>query len=169
MILAVDHANKLLRKEAHLHERPVVQLTSLMYNMNRNKKSKSLVEKDLYQFASIEDLELPDGKFGASMLRAINENLFPNWGLFVYKDLARSADSVAPQVYAAMCSDVVVLAPEYDGVYLSGLYLISESAGGTKRQLITNDNTIYTVEIPKAKVKYVAEQISLRVVHCRAI
>lgn len=146
-----------------------MQLTALTYNMNRGKKSKALSDKDLYQYASREDLDLPDGRFGAAMLKAIDNDLFPNWGLFIYKDLAKSADKIAPEVLIGLCSDALVLAPEYDGTHLSGLYIITESASGNVRQLVTNDNTVYTVEIPKTSIKYVAEQHTLRVLQCHQL
>lgn len=139
-------------------ERPIAQLTSIMYNANRGKKTKPISPSDLYQYASQEDLNLPSGQFGRAMERAISESLFPSWALFTYKDLAKSASGVCPDEYIALCDDVCVLAPQVDGGVLRGLVIAQESSGNKVRQLASPSGAIYTVRMPKVPTKFVAEE-----------
>lgn len=150
-------AHKLLLREAHIAERPLAQLTAITFNVNRGKKTKPIKPEDLYHYATADDINLPKGRFGASMLRAVEEKMFPRWGLFAYKPLSQSASGVAPEEYIAVASDLCVLAPRSDGTHLTGMVLARESAGGKVRQLVSNDGTIYTVETPKIPTKFVAD------------
>lgn len=158
VIEAVQRGRKAVISQAHITERPIAQLTAILFNVNRGKKTKPVRPEELYQYASQEDLNLPSGRFGRAMERAISESLFPSWALFTYKELAKSAAGPCPEEYIALCDDVCVLAPEVDGGILHGLVIAQESAGNKVRQLVSPSGAIYTVRIPKVPTKFVAEE-----------
>ena len=158
VLTAIEYASKLLLREAHLAERPIAQLTSVLFNVNRGKKTKAVSPADLYQYATTEDQNLPAGRFGRAMQQAIKEHMFPSWALFVYKDLERSASGICPSCYIAVANDVCVLAPQVDGHVLTGLVIAQESASRKVRQLVTNDGVVYTIRLPEVPTKFVAEE-----------
>lgn len=158
VLSAVREAQRLQRREAHLAERPIAQLSSIVYNINRGKKTKPLRVSELFQYAAPEDLDLPEGRFGRSLERAISERVYPSWALFIYKEVIKGASGECPEVYIAQCQDVCVLAPEVNGMVLKGLIIAQESASEKVRQLVTPDGTIYVVKIPKIGTKLVAEE-----------
>lgn len=96
------------------------------------------------------------------MQKALGASLFPSWAFFVYKDLSEAgglADD-APSTFIATCDDVVVLGPQElnEGELLSGFFVLNEKASRKVRQIVTNENIVYTVEIPEIKVKYMADE-----------
>lgn len=151
-------AVKLQKKEAHISERPVAQLTSVLFNVNRGKKTKPIKPTDLYLYADAEDLNLPEGRYGRSMQAAIDAKLFPSWALFVYKELAQSAAGVCPDEYIAICEDVCILAPEVSGTVLKGLVIAHETASRKVRQVVSPSGTVYTIRLPEIPRKYVASE-----------
>lgn len=152
----------LQKQELHNHERPLAQLAALTYNINRGKKAKPLNLRDFCIYRSATDGSLPDWRYGASLLKAVEEKLFPSWAFFVYKDLRESAGSSdgAPEVFIASCSDVVVLGPEEfnDGQMLSGFFIVNESCSEKIRQIQTNNGVVYTIQLPKVEIKYMADE-----------
>lgn len=158
VLLAVNQAEKLVKREAHLAERPIAQLTSIIYNVNRGKKAKAVAASDLYQYASAEDKNLPAGRFGRAMQKAIEEDVFPSWALFVYKELNEAASGVCPGEFVACSDDVCVLAPEVDGHVLTGLVIAQESASNKVCHLQSPSGAVYTIKMPKVHTKFVADE-----------
>ena len=158
VVTAAHKIQKYMLQDAHIAERPIAQLTSVLYNINRGKKTKPVTPEQLYLYASRDDLNLPEGRFGVAMLHAIKQKLFPSWALFVYKELKDTAAGPLPDPYIAVCSDVIVLAPLAFGKTLSGLVITQESASNKIRQLATPDGTIYTVRMPPVTTKYMADE-----------
>lgn len=113
--------------------------------------------EQLYQYASRDDLGLPEGRFGASMLRAIDMGIWPSWALFTYSPLKQAASGPAAEPCIALANDVLVLAPQESEGLLSGLVVAQESASDKVRQLVAPDGTVYTVKVPKIHTKFVAD------------
>jgi hypothetical protein len=159
VLLAVQQANKLIQREAHYAERPIAQLSAIQLNkLSSKKNTKKFGLMDLCLYATKEDRNLPKGQYGAAMLKARDNSIFPSWALFIYKELAQAASGTAPEQYICTCEDVVVLAPTVEGTHLHGLVIAQETASNEIRQLVAPDGSTFTVQIPVISTKIIADE-----------
>jgi len=148
-----------VQREAHYAERPIAQLSAIQLNkLSSKKNTKKFSLMDLCLYATKEDRHLPKAKYGAAMLKARDNNIFPSWALFIYRELAQAASGAAPEQYIYSCEDVVVLAPIIEGTQLHGLVIAQETASNEIRQLTAPDGSTFTVQIPAVNTKIIADE-----------
>ena len=165
VVLAVMRGGESRKLSLHEIERPVASLAALMANQSRDAKKKK-EPYTLDQFCLYKPREaqnLPKYVYGSAAVQAIEKGLFPNWGLFCYKELAASASaSYKPRNSIAVSDDAIILHPtvEEDGV--RGLLIALESAGGMHRTFVDEKGQEYELAVPPIGTKVeAAENVKL--------
>jgi hypothetical protein len=109
-------------------------------NRDRKKSKKPFVLSDFYCYAIQDEVDSIDATPGAAAKKIIELGRFPNWALFVYKDLMKNADKGrAPNVLCYLSDNVIIIAPRITGTHCVGLVIALESASNRIVQLQTLD------------------------------
>ncbi len=165
MLDAVTKSQKIYHRRLHEAEIPTALQTSVIANQNRDpKKQKPFGYEDFSVYKPKEDLDLPEGRYGAAMLEAIRLELIPSWALFCYKELASSAKpDYAPSNPILVSCDAVLLHPSPVPGGYEGL-LIAREAAGNKCVLFKDcDGTEIRLNVPHVSTKVVAlEDVTLK-------
>lgn len=160
--------DKLRRQELHDMERPVAYLAyqNAEINRDKNKRRKPFSPDEFYYYASLEDRDLPEPRYGAAAKALMEREMFPTWALFVYKDLmTRAADALPPEVLCLMCDDVIVLAPSAEDGHVAGMMIAARTASQQVRELKSPCGQFTTVRLPNIEDKFVAiEDAQLRII-----
>lgn len=128
---AVTNANKLRFNELHENEVPLALLACQQAEINRDRKQrkKPYEMSDFYCYKSGDDKDSIDAPYGSASKRLIEMGMFPNWGLFVYKDLMKNADKAKPPEVLAYVSEwAIILAPRNMDDACKGLLIATEKA-----------------------------------------
>ena len=120
---------------------------------------------DFFLYESREDMNIPSSVYGAAALALIEMKKFPNWALFVYKDLKTAADGAPPKLLAFIGSDIIVLAPlQYDDK-VKGMVVCMESAYNQEREIVSPCGKSIKVQCVRGSGKYFAkENVELSVI-----
>lgn len=135
-------------------------LCSILANVNRDNKKKREPYNisDFFLYESKEDMNIPSSVYGAAAVALIEQKEFPNWALFIYKDLKMSADGQPPKILAYIGKDIMILAPiRYDDK-VKGMIVCMESAYGKSRKLKSPCGLEITVQCVKGSGKYFAKE-----------
>lgn len=129
--------------------------------MNRDKKKrrKPFSPDEFYYYQDLELRDLPEPKYGAAAKALIDRGLFPSWALFAYKDLqTRAGDALPPEFLCLQCEDAIILAPDIDGVVVTGMLLASGTASGQLREMRSPCGREVTIRLPELNGKFVADE-----------
>lgn len=157
---AILNTNELRRRELHENEIPISVLACQQAEMNRDrKKSKKPFElSDFYCYGSPDEIDTIDSRYGRAAMQLIALGKFPNWGLFVYKDLMKNATKGKdPSILCYSCDNAIILAPQIDEYKCNGMLIALESASGRILTLSNIDETHHIrVRMPILNGKTVA-------------
>lgn len=150
----------------HEAEIPVALQTSVIANQNRDPKrqKKAFGYEDFSVYKPREDLDLPDGHYGAAMLEGIRLGLMPSWTLFCYKELVSSASQdYVPSDPLLVSTDAVLLHPMAVPGGYEGLLIAREAAGGKRLTFKNSKGDSFKLTVPPVNTKIVAmEDVTLR-------
>lgn len=120
---------------------------------------------DFFLYESKEDMNIPSSVYGAAAIAMIEERRFPNWALFVYKDLRMSADGPPPKLLGYIGKDILILAPIHYDDKVKGMVVCMESAYGQIREMVSPCGSSIKVRSPRGQGKYFAtENLELEVI-----
>lgn len=150
----------------HQAEIPVALQTAVIANQNRDpkKQRKPYTYEDFSVYKPREDLDLPDGHYGAAMLAAISLGLMPSWALFCYKELTSNAtQGYAPSEPIFVSEDAVLLHPVPVPSGYEGLLIARESAGNRSIVFKNSKGESIRLNVPHISTKVVAiEDVTLK-------
>lgn len=151
------------QEELHENERPTALLTSVFINANRNpKKSKPVKYEDYCFYVPASLRNLPNAEYGSAAMRLMNQEQFPGWALFIYKDLKTVATSLAPPRLALRAQDALILAPAIKDGVVKGMLVAQETAFGQWVEMTDDDGDKFLVQMPMLSGKVTAlEDIEL--------
>lgn len=158
---AVIELSELRRSEMHDIERPIAYLAFQNAEINRDpkKKRQPFLPEDFYFYGDRSLEKLPDAKYGAAALELIKKELYPSWGLFIYKELkARAGNAVAPERLCLRCEDAIMLAPQFDGRIVKGMLIAQQSASNQHRQMTDEAGQQWNIRMPIIKAKIEATE-----------
>lgn len=147
-------------RRLHEAEAPVSLLCSVLANVNRDSKKKRepYEMSDFFLYESREDMNIPSSVYGAAALALIDMKQFPNWALFIYKDLRTAADGPPPKLLAFIGQDAMILAPmEYDDK-VKGMIVCMETAYGEVRELRSPCGRVIKARFIRGSGKYYAQE-----------
>jgi hypothetical protein len=149
----------MLQVELHHQERPIALQTQLLANVNRDQKRQRKPHQleDFFLYQPREEKDLPVGRCGSAAVELIKQGMFPSWGLFCYKELASSANGMAPPLLAFMSEDAILLAPIKTPVGFKGMLIAQESAGGKWVEMTSPCGRTETLFVPELETKVVAQ------------
>lgn len=120
---------------------------------------------DFFLYESKEDMNIPSSVYGAAALALIEARQFPNWALFIYKDLKSAAEGAPPKLLAYISADFMLLAPIHYDDKVKGMVVCMESAYGQIRQLASPCGQTIKVRCIKGRNKFFAsENVELTVI-----
>lgn len=103
--------------------------------------------------------------YGAAALKLIELNLFPKWGLFVYKDLKQSASGDPPDLLAFIHENAILLAPILKDTQVKGMLICEDRAFNQLLNMCSPCGKKIKVNIPSFDGRYAAvEDIELELV-----
>lgn len=110
---AYEFCIKNRQKTLHEQEAPIALLSSLIANTNRDpkKNKKPFKMNDFFLYEPIENQNIPMHVYGSAAMKLLEMGQFPNWALFVYKDLKQSAAGEPPDLLAYLHKSAILLAP----------------------------------------------------------
>lgn len=165
----LSYENGLKRQNRHYHmvEGPTALLSSILANSNRDPKKKREPYKaeDFFMYQTKEDKNIPSSIFGSAAMELVRVNLFPNWGLFAYKDLKTAATGSPPEVLAYISDDALILGPLIEEKEVRGMILAMETAYGQERVMKSPCGKKLKILVPKYHGKiYAEENISIQII-----
>lgn len=147
------------RLELHAYERPHSLHMQMVANFNRDrKKGKPYSIEQFYLYQPTEHRNLPNGKFGAAAIELINQQKFPYWALFCYKELAQTAGAVPPAILCYQSDTALLLAPEQQKEGMTGLLIALEEASEQVQVMTSPCGSQLTTVIPRISTKIIAKE-----------
>ena len=133
-------------------------------NRDKKKKKKPFSIDEFYFYADRSKLDLPEARFGAAMMRLIEQQKFPTWALFVYKDLkSRANEALPPELLCYSCDDAIILAPDADNESVTGMLIALESCSNQWRTMQSPCGSTIRALLPEMTAKVQAiEEATLR-------
>lgn len=157
---AITRTTELRRKELHENEIPISVLAYQQAEINRDRKKskKPYLLSDFYCYSSQDEIDTVDSRYGRAAKRLIEARQFPNWALFVYKDLMKNADKGKdPDILCYSCENAIILAPKVSDGRCNGMLIALESASSRILTLSSPDgNDQVRVRMPRLNGKAVA-------------
>lgn len=99
------------------------------FNRDRKKKKKPYEMEEFYCFKMDETTDSIDAKYGSAASALIEQQIFPRWGLFIYKELMKNAKKVSPpDVLCYFNENAIILAPVILGDVCKGMLIATEQA-----------------------------------------
>lgn len=156
------YAVEILRKrELHENERPIalMMLQTAEMNRDRKKNKKANTFEQFCLYSEREDENSPEARYGAAAMALIAMNTYPGWALFIYDDLKKKAQNVAPPpLLAYICEDAMILAPEMTSEGCKGMLIACRSAGGNIRLMKSETGATARVVIPPINASVYADE-----------
>lgn len=140
------------RQRLHEYEKPIALLATQQAELNRDKKKrrKPFEIEEFCLYLNVEDLNLPNKRYGAAAKELIKIGKFPSWALFVYKDLiANCEDAKPPSNIALIGEDCIILAPSINEIECDGMLIALHSASEKIRNLKDLAGNEYKVRMPE--------------------
>jgi len=120
---------------------------------------------DFFLYEPQEDQNIPMYTYGAAAMKLIEGNLFPKWGLFVYKDLKQSADGPPPELLAFIHENAIILAPRVKEDLVKGMLICEDRSFNKTIEMKSPCGQLITVKVPSFNGRYAAvEDIELEIV-----
>lgn len=141
-------------------------MCSLFANSNRDPKKQKRPFKmdDFFLYKPKESQDIPTSTFGSAAMALIEKGLFPNWALFVYKDLKAASNGAAPRLLAYLHENAIILAPVRKGNAISGMLICDDKSFNKTLQMKSPCGEVVDVFIPAQNGRYAAiENIELTI------
>lgn len=147
------------RWELHAYERPHAMHMQMVANFNRDpKKGKPYTMDQFYIYQPQEHKNLPKNKYGAAAMALVEQEMFPYWALFCYKQLAQSAAGQAPSLLCYKSETAILLAPEQTQDGMTGLLIAVEEASNQQQTLESPCGSKLVTVLPKIPTKILAKE-----------
>lgn len=131
-------------------------------NRDRKKQKRPFSIEDFYCYQSEEDKDSIDVIYGITAMELIKIRKFPNWGLFVYKELASSAEkgkgSKLPEVLCYQSDNVILMAPQISDGVCRCMLIALESASNCVVHLTSPCGKEIKARIPELRSKVTATE-----------
>lgn len=99
------------------------------FHRDRKKKKKPYEMDEFYCFKLDEVTDSIDAQYGSAANVLIELQMFPRWGLFIYKELMKNAKKVtAPDILCYFSDNAIILAPTILGEVCKGMLIATEQA-----------------------------------------
>lgn len=151
----------------HEEEAPSALLCSLIANSNRDPKKtkKPYKMKDFFLYEPVETQNIPMYVYGAAAMKLIEMNLFPSWGLFIYKDLKQSAAGDPPDLLAFISKSAILLAPILKDTSVKGMLICEDRCFNKTIEMESPCGKQIKVSVPSFDGRYAAiEDIELEII-----
>lgn len=159
VIISYSQAVRLTRLEMHMLERPLALQTQIYVNGHKDpKKSKPAKIEEFYLYQPTDIKNLPSGRNGAAALSLIQQNQFPLWALFCYKELASSANASPPELLCFKSDTAILLAPQMHTSGYSGMLIALEEAANKVHVMRSPCGKIFTAKIGAINTKVIAQE-----------
>lgn len=150
---------RLKRLELHAFERPQALHMQMVANFNRDpKKGKPLSIEQFYLYQPQELKNLPKAKYGSAALALIDQEQFPYWALFCYKELVQGASGSPPELLCYQSENAILLAPEINEYGICGLLIATEEASEQMQTMISPCGRKLTTILPRIHTKIIAKE-----------
>lgn len=150
---------RLKRLELHAYERPQALHMQMVANFNRDpKKGKPLSIDQFYLYQPQELKNLPKARYGSAALALIDQEQFPYWALFCYKELVQGASGSPPELLCYQSDTAILLAPEMGENGMSGLLIATEEASEQVQVMKSPCGRQLTTVMPRIPTKIIAKE-----------
>lgn len=127
--------------------------------INRDRKSRRnpFQISEFYCYPDIESKDTIDAIYSRAAFELIRIGKFPNWALFVYKELSQNATKGKIPEKLCYANDIaIILAPQISGRTCKGMLIAMEAADKKILELISENGDILRVRMPDILGKTVA-------------
>jgi hypothetical protein len=166
VLSAIKNAESLTRERLHQEELGIAFISYQIaeYTRDRKVRRKPYKPEEFYCFASADDTNLPEPRYGAAAIKLAELGEFPTWALFAFVDLKkRGKDALPPELLCLRCEDAIILAPNIEGSKVTGMLIALKSASNQIREMEATGGATIMIRLPKIEDKVVAiEEPELR-------
>lgn len=128
-------------------------------NRDKKKRKKPFTMEDFCMYDFEEKKDAVDPVYGAAAKKLIENQQFPVWALFVYKELSERADETSPpNILCYQSEEAIILAPELDGNTCKGMLIAMESASLKVLEMNSPCGSAIRAKMPEIKAKLIAEE-----------